>query len=419
MIRFDQFSDSQDVKVNFFANLIDGALFGFGMSFVSLVTVMPVLVKELGGSNVAIGLIPVVWIFGLNFPQVLIANYTGRFPFKKKFVLITALIQRFPWLLLSLACFFFLPAMTAAEAQFLILILLFLAALTGSINLPGWYDLVSKITPVRLRGRLFAMRSILGGVLGMAGGYVVSYVLDAMFFPGNFALLFFLAFTLMMISYIFVAILREKYPNSAREIYKAKDYLKHLLLILKEQKHFRAFLVADAMLMAALMADAFYTVNALKKYDLSEGYAGFFLIIMMISMILGNLFFGNLADRFGHKKNLLVAAVSSTVICLVAVWAPVLEIYYLVFVGAAITTSLNQLSRLAIVVELCREEDRPVYVALTNMITAPFILTGILGGLIADYFGYDPVFLLGAVFASISMYWYWRKVPEPRGAQGS
>ena len=48
MIRFAQFPDSKDVKVNFFANLFDGALFAFGMSFVSLVAVMPVLVKKLG-----------------------------------------------------------------------------------------------------------------------------------------------------------------------------------------------------------------------------------------------------------------------------------------------------------------------------------------------------------------------------------
>jgi len=414
VIRFAQFPDSKDVKVNFFANLFDGALFAFGMSFVSLVAVMPVLVKKLGGSNMAIGLIPVVWILGLNFPQVLIANFTGKFPFKKKLVLVTAMIQRFPWLFLSLACLFCVPVMTPAAAQFLVLTLLFVAAFTGSINLPGWYDLVAKITPVRLRGRLFALRSILGGLLGIAGGYVVSYVLDAMLFPGNFALLFFLAFSLMMTSYIFVAVLREKQPNSAREYYKGKDYLRHLLFILKEQKHFRAFLVADAMLMAALMADAFYTVNALKKYNLSEGHAGFFLMVIMISMITGNMLFGYLADRFGHKKNLLVAATSTVVICLIAIWAPALNIYYLVFVGAAITNSLNQLSRLAIVVELCEEEERPVYVALTNVVTAPFILTGLLGGLIADHFGYDPVFLLAAVFASISAYWYWRKVPEPR-----
>jgi MFS family permease len=304
--------------------------------------------------------------------------------------------------------------MDGSSAQFLILFLLFIAALTGSINLPGWYDLVSKITPVRLRGRLFALRSILGGLLGMAGGYIVSLVLDEMTFPDNFALLFLMAFTMMTISYFFVMLLREKHPNSTRETYSGKDYWKHLLHILKEKKHFRAFLVADALMMAALMADAFYTVNALKKFSLSEGHAGFFLMVMMISMILGNLLFGYLADRYGHKKNLQIAAASSVIICLIAVWAPVLEVYYLVFVGAAITTSLIQLSRLAIVVELCAEEERPVYIALTNMITAPFILTGLLGGFLADYFGYVPVFLLSAFFALTSLFWYWRRVPEPR-----
>jgi predicted MFS family arabinose efflux permease len=51
---------------------------------------------------------------------------------------------------------------------------------------------------------------------------------------------------------------------------------------------------------------------------------------------------------------------------------------------------------------------------LTNMITAPFILSGILAGFIADRFGYNPVFALAGLFAMASMLWWWQKVPEPR-----
>ena len=84
------------------------------------------------------------------------------------------------------------------------------------------------------------------------------------------------------------------------------------------------------------------------------------------------------------------------------------------FAGAALTTSLFQLSRLALVVELCEEENRPVFVALTNMITAPFIFTGVLAGLLADNYGYTPVFILAACLSLSALLWWWKKVPEPR-----
>ena len=73
-----------DVKRNFFLNVFDGAVFSFAMSFVSLQTVFPVLVKKVSGSDFAIGLVPVIWAAGFNFPQIFIANYVRKIGFKKR-----------------------------------------------------------------------------------------------------------------------------------------------------------------------------------------------------------------------------------------------------------------------------------------------------------------------------------------------
>ena len=94
------------VKKNFILNLFDGAVFSFGMSFVSVVTILPIYLKQLGASNIAIGILPVVWALGFNLPQIIIANYTGNQPYKKKIIMITSLFQRIPWLLLSLLSMF-------------------------------------------------------------------------------------------------------------------------------------------------------------------------------------------------------------------------------------------------------------------------------------------------------------------------
>ena len=93
------------VRWNFTLNVLDGAFFSFGLSFASAATVLPVFVQRLGGSDVAVGLIPVVWALGLNLPQLLIANHAQQVRSKKGLLLATALVQRLPWLLLAVGTF--------------------------------------------------------------------------------------------------------------------------------------------------------------------------------------------------------------------------------------------------------------------------------------------------------------------------
>jgi len=198
------------VKRNFYLNLFDGALFSLAMSFVSLQTVFPVLIKKISGSDFAIGLIPVIWAGGFNFPQILIANYVRKIGYKKSFMLKTALGQRLPWLFIAVLVYFFIERLNPNIASVLILSSLGFAAIGGSLNLPGWFDLISKLTHVNLRGRLFAYRSVVGAILGVIGGTIVIIILNTFPYPKNFGILFFLTFIVMMMSYVFLLFLKEE-----------------------------------------------------------------------------------------------------------------------------------------------------------------------------------------------------------------
>jgi len=403
-----------EVERNFYLNIFDGAIFAFAMSFVSLQTVFPILVKKISGSDFAIGLIPVVWAAGFNFPQILVANHIRKLPFKKPWMLKTALAQRFPWLFIAILVLFFLEDLSPEVALICILASLGLAAVGGSINFPGWFDLFSKITPVQLRGRQFAYRSVLGAVLGVFGGAVVVVVLDVYEYPQNFGILFLLTFFTMMVSYIFLLLLKEDKPNPSTRLFGHREFYIRLLTIVRSEKNYRNFLIADALMMLANMSHAFFAVYAVEKFSLPDSYAGTFTMVMMAAMIVGSLYFGYIADRFGHKLNLIWASVCIGAACLAAIIVPIIELYYLVFVGASLNIILLQVSRVTIVAELCSEDDRPTYVALTNVITAPFILSGMFGGIIANVFGYNTLFSMSILFSIITFLWLIIKVVEPR-----
>lgn len=401
------------VRRNFVANVTDGALFAFGLSFVSLNTVLPLFVKKIGGSSLAVALIPVIWIVGLNFPQIFVANFTQRFPFKKGLFLRTAFVQRLPWLLLAFFSFWMLGSVDTSAGLFLFFIGFALAAMGGSLNLPVWFDLISKVTPVKLRGRLFALRAILGALLGVLGGFVAKRVLNTMTFPQSFGVLFLLAFAAYMISYVCLFFLKETGPSPLRQR-NYRDYIRNLPVILKDNHNFRNFLIADALLTAAVMADAFFAVNAFEQFNLDDGYAGQFTMVLMIAMIVANLFFGRISDHFGHKLNLTLAGVSGATACILAIVVPGVVWYHLVFVFMSMTAALKHVSRQTIVAELCPEEERATYIALTNMVTSPFVLLAVVAGWLADQIGYNAIFAVAGLLALSSAVWMGRMVVEPR-----
>jgi MFS family permease len=402
------------LRQNVVANIIDGAMYAFGIGFVSIQTVVPVMVKHISGSDFAVGLVLVLWTAGFNFPQIFIASHAQRFPYKMRLFLQMAFLQRVPWLLLALLSFFMLGGLSPTAGTFFFFFLFTLAAVTGSLCFPIWFDLIAKLTPVDLRGRLFAARNLLGGILGVLAGSVVAVVLAEIAYPLSYGILFTLAFLFMLVSYWALTKLKEETASAVAEEVHILDYYRSLPRILKAHKNFRNFLISDALLLAATMAGAFYAVHAIRRFSLSDSSAGIFTIVVMCSTIIGNMFFGTIADRYGHKVNLVLAAASTALSCFMAILAPDERLFLIVFVGMAFQIGLSGISRLSIVAELCSEEERPTYVALTNLVTSPFILFGLVAGGIASQYGYDAVFLIAGLLAVASALWMVFRVEEPR-----
>jgi MFS family permease len=225
-----------------------------------------------------------------------------------------------------------------------------------------------------------------------------------------------------MVSFYFITRLKEPLPEETgnkdkpvhAEPLSLNEILSHSKKILKVNLNFKYFLIADALILMSLTASAFYPVYGIKKFDLPASYAGTFTIILMASQVVGNFFFGYLADFFGHKINVLILALCSAAASLTAVIADNVLLYGIVFFFTGCTLTLQGISRLAIVVEMCTESERPFYIGLFNSLTAPTILFGIIGGVLVTIIGYIPVFLIYTFISLIAFYWLYKRVKEPR-----
>ncbi|RKY48004.1 MAG: hypothetical protein DRP86_07020, partial [Candidatus Neomarinimicrobiota bacterium] len=379
------------IRRNFILNWTDGAFFAFGMSFVPIVTVLPVFVRNIGGGSLAVSLIQVIWIIGFNIPQIFISNTIRHLHFKKKVVLLTAFFQRLPWALLAFISFFYINRISPRCGLWLFFVVFTMAALAGAMNFPGWFDLISKMTPVTLRGRLFALRTITGALLGVLGGWMVKRVLQNFSFPHNFAMLFLLAFIMMTISYFALILLKEDEPNATGNPLTLRHYFKVLPGLLAEDKNFLNFLIADSCMMIGLIAQPFYILNAMEKFQLSPEVSGTFTVVFMAGLVFWNFCFGPVGDRFGHRINLLIASIVIFINSLLAISVHTVAVVYVIFILDALVMSMVQVSRFSIIAEFCGTKERPTYIALANMVTSPFILLGLAGGLLADSFGYYVV----------------------------
>lgn len=407
--------DSPALRSNLRAHIMDGTLFGFAMSFVSVNTILPVFVQQAGGNAIAIGSVPVLWTIGLNLPQAIFIRLTPSDGAIHPSVLRYALFHRISFLVVGFFTLFILGQIPRDTSVPLLLLTFFLIAVTGSLGVSPWFHLFTKTTPVRLRGRLIALRQLASSTLGIFGGWAVTVILSILSFPANFASLFFIAFLLSMLSYLYLRVLHEptSQPTGARVEYSS-NIIQQARDVLSRDRHFRNFLVVDAFTLMSMTASAFYSVHAIEKFRLPPAYAGTFTAIVMASMAPGNVLFGYLADTFGHKLNLVLLAMAAVAASLTALLAGNILIYGLAFFFMALSVSLQGISRLSFLAELCTETERPVYVALTNTLTAPTVGVGVLLGWLARSFGYEPVFVAGITFGALALARLYFALPEPR-----
>ncbi len=417
--------DPNILRHNLITHIFEGATFIFAMSFITINTIFPVFIQRIGGNAVAVGSVTVLWTLGLNLPQLLFLKFFSHREKLKPNVLKYGLLFRLNFLIISFVISLFIVKLSSSIAVPLMLFLLFVAAVTGSSSGLFWYDFFSETTPVKLRGRLLSIRLLIGSGLGVLGGSAVALILSSVVFPHNWAALFLIAFLITMISFYFLTRLKEKdktkkpllpanTPFDESGLTSLKEIMKRSKKILKGNRDFKNFMIADALVLMSLTASAFYAVYAIKKFNLPTAYAGTFTIILMASQVFGNFIFGFIADYFGHKINMVILASCSAAASIIAAVSNNVLLYGVVFFFVGCTVTLQGISRLAIVVEMCSDNERPVYIGLINTLTAPTVLFGLIGGSLITLTGYFPVFLIYGVISLTAVYWLVTKVTEPR-----
>lgn len=398
---------------NFSVNLIEGASFFFGASFISSSTIVPLFISKLTPSPLPIGLASVIAQAGWFLPQVFTANVVEWLPRKKPVVVnLGFFLERLPvWVLVG-------AALLAGHSPSLGLGLFLLSYawhnLGAGLVATAWQDMVARCFPVDRRGRFLGTTLFVGTSTGMLGAAFSTHILGHSAFPINFAYIFAVAAIGITVSWFFIALTREPAQFVSTPRQNSRQFWAGLLSILRQDHNFRRFLVARLTLALGYMGAGFVTVAAVQRWEVPDSAVGIYTGALLLGQTIGNLFFGFLADRYGHKLCLELSALAAFLAFSIAWLAPGAEWYYAVFVLLGVTLGAIIVSGILVAMEFCEPQRRPTYAGMANTgVGLVSVVAPLLGAWLATV-SYDWLFALSAgvnLLALALMRWW---VQEPR-----
>ena len=383
---------------NFAVNTLDLTFYNLATSFIFGSTVLSLYASHLTTSAMLIGVIPAIQRVGYFLPQLLMARKAEQLPRKKPFIQKISVMERMPYLFVALGILLWPDAPTSISFAILAVSL---AVATGSGGLagPAWKAMLAKVIRVERRGLYFGLSHALGGLLGIAGAAVSRHVLARYPYPTSFGACFLLCFVFQVISWAALSLNREPAREPVKGSLPARDYWRRLPGILRENPNFGGYLAARGLTILGTMGTAFYVIYASDRFHVTDAFAANLTMVALISQTACTPLLGWLADRRGNKKlseqSTLVGACGLVLVLL----APDPLWLYAAFALVTAASSGMAVAGMSITMEFGNPEEIPTFTALASTIVAgPAFLAPVLGGWLADFAGYQALFIAALAF---------------------
>ena len=406
----------RDIPHNFTVNVMDGAFFGLGLGFASSVTVIPLFLNSLTTSTLLIGVLASMHGIGWQLPQLFTSGYVMRQRRYKRMVMLGTLHERWPFFALMILA---LLTTTLGPNVVVMFTVLFLAthAFSGGIAATAWQSMITKIIPAKRRGIFFGMQSSMANLLAAGGAFVAGVLIEQLPYPVNFAVCFFAAGVAMFISYFFLWRTREPAHENPPAHVNQRPGWKEMKAILQRDVNFRWFLLARILSQFAWVGIAFFTIYAVRQFNVDPKTAGVLTSILMLSQTIAAPILGFLGDRFGHRLMYGVGAllISASLLCILS--ATSIGWFYLVFALAGFSQSAAWAVSMTFTLEFGEMHDKPLYIGMTNTLIAPAgLIAPILGGWMVDTVGFQPTFIMTVIcgLLTAAMLFFVVADPHPR-----
>ncbi len=359
---------------NYLLHSFEGGLYMGGMAFVSVATVLPVLVASLGGPDWVIAALPMTMALGMQIPPLLVAHRVERMYWLKPLILLTGIGQRLPYLLAALALLWLAPSHPQVAVAAVVLCPL-LSGLAGGFTLSAWQELVAKTIPAQRRASVWTIRHTISAAIAIPAGFVVAKILEHHPGPTGYAMLHLIAVGFLAMSYCMFALVRETDlpPRPGQGRVTLGQSLRAMPELIRADRNFARYMVSRLLMAGLLVSAPRLALHVLHVTGKPDSYVGSLLQMQTVGLITGNLLAGWLGDRFGPRWVLMAGAALLAGLYGWLVVAPPWAMV-VIFVLLGLGQAMNMIGTSTLNLEIVPLDRRPTYFAILSAMGLPSML---------------------------------------------
>lgn len=402
----------ENLKRNYTANFIHGVLGMTGFRLIYAPTIIPAYLLLLTGSTAAVGLGTALLQLGATISPIASGSRIEHRSHILPYAIGVGSMMRLMILGLALTGYF-LTGNILLVATFACFVLL--GFFTGAQRV-AFQMLMSKLIPIRKRGRLQGYRNFAGGLIAALLAWAAGNYLIADKWLGNgYATTFLFAFLLTSAGLVVLkTMIREPAAPVSRPQMPMMQRIRQFPELLQD-RDFAWFLAVQCFSTMARVGAPFWTIYAGTQLGLDGALIGGLSFVFLGSDTLSNVLWGPLGDRFGFKIIYVLALCSSvsgvTLLILGSTAVPIYAAFVLLGVGG----SGWMLASTTMVLEFGEPQDTPMRLAFVTTLEGAIAASGpVIAGLLVATSGFRPLFfiVLAAQIAALALLVI--KVREPR-----
>lgn len=398
---------------NYRLGVTNGILFALSEALADANIVLALLVRDLGGSQTLVGLLPSLKNGGWLLPQLLVAGRIEGMPRKLPLYRRAAAIRLVAFLLMTLVIF---SAVALGPSLALLLIFLTYSVynLTGGSGSLAFQDIVAKTIPPRRRGSFFSYRQLFGGLLAFfVGGPLVRALLQQdgpLAFPANYGVLCLIGFVVMALALLAFGLMDEPALERTPRRHSLRETLQAAPRLFHNDIDFRRFIIARLVGRLGGIADPFYIIYAREVLNIAPRYVGIYLALRVLTAALSNLYWGRVADLHGNRRLMVLTGWLTVLVPLAALVLPQIFAlgsaalawaFGLVFLLIGLSIDGSAMAGTTYLLEIAPQDQLPTYCGIANTALGVVTFLPVLGGLLLTTMNnnYTLLFTIGLLGA--------------------
>ncbi|MBL8769855.1 MAG: MFS transporter [Phenylobacterium sp.] len=402
-----------NLRRNYLGNYLHGMLGMTGFRLVNAPTFLPTYLFAVSGSNTIVGLgLALQQLGGIISPIFGATKIEHRTKVMPAAVLMGSL-GRLAVLGMGVAGFFLSGQPLVWALLFFILMFgIFMGAQRVVFSL-----LMSKVIPISRRGRLQAWRNATGGAIAALLAWVAGrYFVEPNLFGNGYGTTFIFAFLLTSAGlWALQILLREPEPPTVRAEARFRDRLREFPALISQDRAYGFFLLVQMLATSARIATPFYILHVGKVIGADGATLGLLSFAFLGADTASNLIWGYLGDKTGFRLVLIVAIAGwvGATLMLLNLHEPVWIFVAFAVLGASLSGYMMAANTM--ILEFGDRDDLPMRIAVSATAESITATAGPLaGGLVAEAFGYDVVFLSSLGFLAAAFVILIVAVRDPR-----